>query len=123
VAYPEADLGDAVVLGALPFPQTVRHMRDAFCVFYAQTTLMETFGLVYAEANAVGTPVLAHPFGSAPEVLCSREQLVDATDPEHVADVLMSWYDGAAPPVYCKDELRLSRVIEEWEALLARTTN
>ena len=70
-----------VTLGALPHEEVIRHVREAFCVFYPQATFAETFGLVFAEANAVGTPVLAHSLGSAAEVLgetlAEARQLVD----------------------------------------------
>jgi glycosyltransferase involved in cell wall biosynthesis len=51
-------------------------MRSALCVFYPNFVLPETFGLVFAEANAVGTPVLTHDCGAAAEVLAAHEQLL-----------------------------------------------
>ncbi len=55
----------------------MQHIRESLCVFYPQTQRCETFGLVYAESNAVGTPVLAHDFGAAREVLSSPDQLIN----------------------------------------------
>jgi len=63
-------------LGALPHARAVTEMRSALCVFYPNFVLPETFGLVFAEANAVGTPVLTHDCGAAAEVLADHEQLL-----------------------------------------------
>jgi len=114
---PNAD--DAIeVLGALPNHEVLRHVREAFCVFYPQTSFQETFGVVFAEANAVGTPVLSHPIGAAPEVLRGEGQLVDTRDPERTADRLMSWYTQGPPTVHARPEFRLSAVMAAWRQLL-----
>jgi len=63
-------------LGPLPHARVVTEMRSALCVFYPNFVLPETFGLVFAEANAVGTPVLTHDCGAAAEVLADHEQLL-----------------------------------------------
>ena len=60
---------DVVWLGALPPAQVIEQARSALCVFMPNFLMPETFGLVFAEANAVGTPVLAHDCGAAREVL------------------------------------------------------
>ncbi|MCW8962952.1 MAG: glycosyltransferase, partial [Gammaproteobacteria bacterium] len=52
------DHPNLINLGSLSNKEVIRHVREAFCVFYPQTMLPETFGVVYAEANTVGTPVL-----------------------------------------------------------------
>jgi len=106
------------VLGALPHARILEHLRRAFCVFYPQTTKEETFGLVYAEANAVGTPVLAHDFGAAAEVLSDPDQLVDARRPGAVLERLARWRTAGRPQVHLKPHFRLSHVLAQWEALL-----
>ncbi|WP_432799021.1 glycosyltransferase [Poriferisphaera sp. WC338] len=108
-----------VCLGELAPKDVLRHVREAFCVFYPQTQFEETFGCVFAEANAVGTPVLAHPIGSAAEVLGNQEQLVDARDPKRVVDRLMHWYKNGAPKVKANEAFRLSHVLDGWETLLS----
>src|SRR5581483_2147599 len=45
-------------------------------VFYPKFVLPETFGLVFAEASAVGTPVLTHDCGAAAEVLADPRQVL-----------------------------------------------
>src|SRR5439155_20564566 len=49
-------------MGSLPQGKLMQKMRESFCMFYPQSVRCETFGLVYAEPNAVGTPVLADAF-------------------------------------------------------------
>jgi len=74
----------------------------------------ETFGLVLAESNAVGTPVLTHPLGAAPEVLGTAEQLIDTTDVEAVIQRIMAWRDGQRPVVKANPAFYLSNVANEW---------
>jgi glycosyltransferase involved in cell wall biosynthesis len=106
------------LLGRLPQHEVLRHVRESLCVFYPQNVHPETFGLVFAEANAVGTPVLAHDFGAAREVLSSAEQLVDATDHAAVVAKVEEWRNGGRPQATARPEFRASRVIGEWLRLI-----
>lgn len=76
VRGPAAETSGIEWLGPLPHARAVAEMRSALCVFYPNFVLPETFGLVFAEASAVGTPVLTHDCGAAAEVLADREQLL-----------------------------------------------
>jgi glycosyltransferase involved in cell wall biosynthesis len=105
-------------LGRLPQHEVFPHVREALCVFYPQNVHAETFGLVYAESNALGTPVLAHDFGAAREVLGGGEQLVDGGDPEAILAKLRAWHAGARPKVAPRPEFRVSSVLEQWRRLL-----
>lgn len=116
-------LPDGVVrLGPLPHHAVMRHVREAFCVFYPQASFAETFGLVFAEANAVGTPVIAHPGGAAQEVLgesaADARQLVDASDPEAAVARLSAWWAEGRPEVRARSPFRLQRVLDDWERLV-----
>ncbi len=106
------------LLGSLTQKEVLQHVREAFCVFYPQYRFAETFGLVLAEANAVGTPVLTHPVGAAIEVLNDPRQLVDARFPNDVAEKLLQWYAEGRPEVRMPDTFRLSTVAARWEELL-----
>ena len=66
-------------LGAQPHERILQEVRTALCVFYPNFVLPETFGLVLAEAKAVGTPVLTHACGAAPEVLADPRMLLPVT--------------------------------------------
>lgn len=110
------------VLGSLPHPRVIEHMRSSFCLFYPQHTFEETFGLVLAEANAVGTPALAHPLGAAPEVLSGApEQLVDATDHDAVLERLLHWRRHGRPQVALAKKFRLPEIAARWAELLEGT--
>ena len=63
-------------LGALPQARMLEEVRSALCVFYPNFVLPETFGLVLAEAKAVGTPVLTHDCGAAAEVLADAGEIL-----------------------------------------------
>jgi hypothetical protein len=74
--------------------------------------------LVFAESNAVGTPVLAHPFGSAPEVL-TKEQLCDAHDLDAIVKRLKLWREpGCRPKVGLRDDFTIERVAARWNEVL-----
>ncbi len=101
-------------LGRLPQNEMLNYVRRSLCVFYPQSLYPKTFGLIFAEANAVGTPVLAHDFGSAREVLGGDDQLVDATDPEAVASRIAAWRESGRPQVAARSEFRRQTVLREW---------
>lgn len=107
-----------VPLGSLRQRELVAHMRSALCLFYPQSRFAETFGLVIAEANAVGTPVLAHAIGAAPEVVANADEEIVGTDPDAVLARLERWRQGARPVVSLRPEYRRSRVLERWGQLL-----
>jgi glycosyltransferase involved in cell wall biosynthesis len=113
------DAPGIVKLGSLPQAALMEHVKDALCVFYPQRKQAETFGLVYAEANAVGTPVLAHDFGSAREILVHSNPPLDASDPALVVDTVRRWSAGGAPVVGPDGRFALETVAAQWEAFFA----
>lgn len=111
----KTDLPPGVInLGALTHNKVLDHVRSALCVFYPNQVFPETFGLVYAEANAVGTPVIAHPIGSAREVLMHPHETPDCRDYKAVIDRVIKWSKGERPIVSARKEFRLDNVISEW---------
>ena len=61
-----------------PQPQALMHgeVRRSLCTFHPNFRIPETFGLVYAESHALGTPVLTHDFGAAAEIVGDPHQLL-----------------------------------------------
>jgi len=106
-------------LGSLPQHELFKKIRESFCVLYTQYHAMESFGLIYAESNAVGTPVLAHDFGAAREVLSDSTQLVDGRNINSIIEKIKEWRKNR-PVVQAKPEFRLSHVKQEWIKLLEK---
>ena len=107
------------ILGRLPRPELYAHLQRSLCVFYPQDQHAETFGLIFAEAHALGTPVLAHDFGAAREILNDPEQLVAANDLEGIISRLRAWQAGGRPRVSARPEFQLESVLQDWLRLLA----
>lgn len=105
------------VLGCLSHSEIIEHIRSSLCVFYPQNIKPECFGMVYAESNAVGTPVLAHDFGAAKEVLSKSEQLIDATQPNVWVERLLAWKQQR-PQIQLNEKLREKSVLDTWLKLL-----
>ena len=107
-----------IALGSLPHSQLLIHLRSSLCLLYPNTVFPETFGIVLAEANAVGTPVIANAMGAAPEVLYHPNEFTDCRHMQVVVDRVMAWHNGERPKVRCKPQFRLSNVIKAWERFL-----
>ncbi|WP_168184067.1 glycosyltransferase family 4 protein [Pseudoruegeria sp. SK021] len=105
-------------LGSLSHAALVAQMRKSLCLFCPQTSFAETFGLVLAEANAVGTPVLVHAgLGANDEIVGGAGQRIDGCNPAQILDRISLWRD-APPKVSTNPEFRLSRVAQAWTRLL-----
>lgn len=135
-----------------PQPQWRIHaeVRSALCTFFPNFVLPETFGLVFAESMAMGTPMLTHDAGAAAEVIGDCEQLLATAAPQRAyeramrgvparlrggpsrvaaslgmfdgyCDRIRAWRDGDRPRTVPDSRFRLSRVAGQWRALLAGT--
>jgi glycosyltransferase involved in cell wall biosynthesis len=147
-SFAGADLDGVEWLGSLPHARVLAESRAALCAFHPNFVIPETFGLVFAEAHAVGTPVLAHDCGAAREVLGDDAQLLPVrlaqrayeaplhrleprwrSLPARLADRLglfdpyieriECWRAGARPRVAPDARFRLSAVAAEWRNHLA----
>lgn len=119
-AGPVPEIPEGVIChGSLPSAELHAHVASALCVFYPQRSFAETFGLVFTEANALGTPVLAHPLGAAQEILEAggAGQVIDCT-PENVVRTIRAWRNGARPMVRAHSDFRLENILPAWSALL-----
>lgn len=113
--------------GVLTHKQAVDITRSAFAVFYGNKTFPETQGLVFSEANAVGTPVLAYWLGAAAEMLGGGDsfQIVKEKDNwKQYIDRLLQWKKHGRPELVPQpsQEVRLKKVVEHWIALFNRVT-
>lgn len=108
-----------VALGTLPHEAVIRKMREALCLFYPQTRFAEPFGLVIAEANAVGCPALVHHgLGANDEVVSDAGQSIDGADPQMIAARILAWR-RSPPAVTVRPRFRLAAVAQSWRQLLA----
>jgi glycosyltransferase involved in cell wall biosynthesis len=142
-----AQLPGVDFLGALPQAQIHAQVRSALCTFFPNFAIPETFGLVFAESHALGTPVLTVDCGAALEVLRdprevlpllpryrAYERAVGPLPPrlrrgparlasaaglfdEFVARI-GAWRSGGRPQVAPDPRFRLTAVAAQWQALL-----
>ena len=135
-------------LGALPQERILAEVRTALCVFYPNFVLPETFGLVLAEARAVGTPVLTHDCGAAAEVLADPRQTLPVRSAQRIyeraaslipsgarhllaplgqrlgvfdpyVECVRAWRNGSRPRTAPDARFRLSAIARRWGALFA----
>ncbi|HEX4925158.1 MAG TPA: glycosyltransferase [Bdellovibrionales bacterium] len=105
-------------LGPQPQENVLEHARGALCTFYPNTSVPEAFGLVFAESNAVGTPVLTGDVGAAREVLAETNPPLDVHNGNLVLETVLKWRAGERPAVSVRPEFRLKNVLPVWESLL-----
>jgi len=133
-----------------PQPQQRIHaeLRTALCTFFPNFVIPETFGLVFAESKALGTPVLTHDCGAALEVLGDAAQVLPVTAAKRVYEGLLggcptgwrrwparaaaglglfdayverihAWRAGARPVTGPDPRFGLSTVAQRWREMLA----
>ena len=103
-------------LGHLSHDEFCHHLAESFCYFYPAYRVPETFGLVFGESHAVGTPVLAHHFGAAPELL-SPAEVLDARNLDAVTHRLADWCSNGRPAVAPRPEYLTAEVARRWTEL------
>ena len=132
-----------------PQPQWRIHseVRTALCTFHPNFVIPETFGMVYAESKALGTPVLTHDFGAAAEVIDDPRQILPVTAAHRLYEQLVGglapswrvlpaglatrlglfdpyierirrWRQGERPRVAPDPRFRLSTVVGGWRRLI-----
>lgn len=112
-----ATMPGVAVYGALNCHSMWGTIQQALCVFYP-TSYEETFGLVAAEANAIGVPLATHSVAALQETVSTDSQFF--ADDDKLIDGVLDWYTNGRPKVVGQDQFRLSTVIMEWIKLLAR---
>ena len=90
------------LLGPQPQARIHAEVRSALCTFFPNFVIPETFGLVFAESHALGTPVLTHDCGAALEVVGDPRQVLPLSAAQR-------WYETLA-----------GTLPQRWRALPAR---
>jgi glycosyltransferase involved in cell wall biosynthesis len=132
-----------------PQPQALIHaqVRTALCTFFPNFVIPETFGLVFAESQAVGTPVLTVDCGAAAEIIADPQQVLPVTSgyrayeallsslaprwragPARIAeqfglfdafiDRIRAWRSGGRPLTGPDPRFRLTAVADRWREML-----
>ena len=112
-----ADQDNVIDLGSLAREELMRHVSESLCVFYPQNTFSETFGLIYAEANAYQTVVLAHNIGSAKEILHPNNPLIDAENTSQIIDTIRSWQQHY-PDIGYNKKFSDENILKQWQILI-----
>jgi len=101
-----------------PQPQALIHaqVRRSLCTFHPNFRIPETFGLVYAESHALGTPVLTHDFGAAAEVVADARQLLPVRRAYRCYEALV----GAVAPRWRRAPARLAAAAGLFDAYIER---
>src|SRR6185437_5106944 len=134
-------------LGPQPQHRIHAEVRTALCTFFPNFVIPETFGLVFAESKALGTPILTHDCGAAAEIVADPQQLLPVTlaqklyektfsgwspgwrsSPARLADELglfdayveriWAWRSGRRPHTGPDRRFRLTAVVDSWRSLL-----
>lgn len=109
------DLPEGVIpLRCATHQDLMTHLRGALCLFYPQDQFAETFGIVYAEANANGIPVLGLDVGAIREIVDGQSQVVSR---DKVIETVLKWSKGERPTVGLKSHFRSDTVTKEWVKL------
>jgi glycosyltransferase involved in cell wall biosynthesis len=135
-------------LGPQPQPRVHAEVRSALCTFFPNFLIPETFGLVFAESHAVGTPVLTLDCGAALEVLGDPQQVLPVKAAYRLYETAVgglparwrraparlaaaaglfdpfierigAWRLGARPRATPDPRFRLSTVTAQWRELLS----
>lgn len=114
---------DGDVRPAIPRTELWERMASA-CAVLCPIRWEEPFGLVAAEAQAAGAPVIGFARGGLPEVVGVGALVSDGD--LHAAAVALAHADGfdrAACRRHAEDALDLEQTLDEYEALYARLTS
>ena len=100
--------------GSLPHDRLVARMRRVLCLFFPQTSL----GLLIAEANAVGTPVLLQRgLGASAGMVNGPHRLTRAMTLDRLESRIRSW-QADFPQIQAHPDVRLSSVAQKWRQKL-----
>jgi glycosyltransferase involved in cell wall biosynthesis len=141
------DFNGVLNLGPLPQHRLHAYVRTALATFAPNWRIPETFGLVFAESLALGTPVLTHDCGAALEVVGDTRQVLPIPRAARIYEAMFSglptrwrsipasvaaqlglfdsyverihsWRGGDRPRVGPDPRFRLTRIAAQWRSLL-----
>jgi glycosyltransferase involved in cell wall biosynthesis len=117
-ASAETSVPGVVNHGALSHKQVMDVVADSLCVLHLNNVFPETFGLVHAEANALGVPVITSRMGANLEVLDHPQELMDVANFKAVIERVKAWKSHGRPKVRMNAVFQLNKILNEWEEVL-----
>jgi glycosyltransferase involved in cell wall biosynthesis len=118
--------GSLVLPGRLGDDELVKAYQDAAVLVLPSTTDAESFGMVLAEANACGTPVVGSRIGGIPDFVTDGENglLIRPGDAEGLADKLTELLldPGGAAELGARGRAKVVAQ-HDWDELARRTEN
>lgn len=108
---------NVTMLGTLKPEDLYKEVASSLCLFTTNRTFPETFGLVFAEANALGTPFIAHPLGALRSLYKNNFQLMDTYNIPLLIQTLVSWQTNR-PKVTAHEQFKVAAVMQSWYSLL-----
>lgn len=110
------------VLGPLRHQDMMNYVSSAFAILHLNSSFPETFGLVHAEAMALGTPVITSSLGANPEILNHPHFMTDVRNVKGVINKLIDWVKHGPPKAKLNPKFEIDAVSKEWDKLIhART--
>jgi glycosyltransferase involved in cell wall biosynthesis len=91
-------------------------VASSLCLFYP-SKFEETFGLIAAEANALGTPVACYKIAALAESVSEKNGW--ATNEENLIENIKNWHSNR-PEVTGQNRFRLKTLIPQWISALDR---
>lgn len=116
-SLPSVGIKNVYPLGTLSHDQAIREIAKAQFMLQANDVFPETFGLVYAEANAVGTPCLTYDLGAATEILGPEQAMPLGTTQAEMAQKLLEW-SKTSPKVEADPRFAIETIASQWDSLL-----
>lgn len=109
-----------VKLGELTHSEVLRHLQESYALFYPNPDIQtaETFGIVVAEAQALGTPCILSRHGALPEIVKDDEQFVNPRNPVEAVKRIQKWKKDGRPEVSLKIEAGIERTADKWAEVL-----
>ena len=95
----------------------MQHVRESLCIFYPQESFSETFGLIYAEANAHETAIIASDIGAAREIMSDNNQPIDVSDTKVIIKTLKMWQKNY-PNIAYDNKFSRENIRNQWTDIL-----
>lgn len=113
-------------LGGIARKEILKHLQESLCVLSVNAVYPETFGMIHAEANAMGTPNVLLDYGANREVVFNPAKEIIykspySSDPigyREIINRVQEYHNIAIPLTTLKPEFLIENVYPKWLNLL-----